>query len=115
MCIVPNVVCYCTSYTFICCYAFANVYKRNYPFILRVKRRELFIFVPANDNSFLTLSSYAMKAVINSVRLMGRLGMDPDMKTFDSGRKMARLSLATNDVYKTGEGERVTDTQWHNL
>lgn len=56
-----------------------------------------------------------MKALINSVRLMGRLGMDPEMKIFDNNRKLARMSLATNDVYKTADGEKVTDTQWHNL
>lgn len=56
-----------------------------------------------------------MKALINSVRLMGRLGMDPEMKIFDNNRKLAKMSLATNEVYKTGEGEKITDTQWHNL
>ena len=56
-----------------------------------------------------------MKALINSVRLMGRLGMDPEMKLFDNNRKLARTSLATNEVHKTGSGEKITDTQWHNL
>lgn len=56
-----------------------------------------------------------MKALINSVRLMGRLGMDPEIKFFENNRKLARMSLATNDVYKNADGEKITDTQWHNL
>lgn len=56
-----------------------------------------------------------MKTLINSVRLMGRLGQDPDVKVFDSNRKLARISLATNEVYKNEKGEKTTDTQWHNL
>lgn len=56
-----------------------------------------------------------MKALINSVRLMGRLGMDPEVRIFESDRKMAKMSLATNEVYRNSDGEKVTDTQWHNL
>lgn len=56
-----------------------------------------------------------MKALINSVRLMGRLGMDPEIKFLENNRKLARMSLATNDVHKTADGEKITDTQWHNL
>ncbi|HEY9560923.1 MAG TPA: single-stranded DNA-binding protein [Anseongella sp.] len=56
-----------------------------------------------------------MKSLINSVRLMGRLGSDPEIKTFDSGRKMTRVSLATNEVYRSADGEKITDTQWHSL
>src|ERR1700755_3401836 len=56
-----------------------------------------------------------MNSLRNSVRLVGNLGMDPEIRTFDSNKKMARLSLATSDSYKNQKGERVTDTQWHNL
>lgn len=56
-----------------------------------------------------------MATIKNSVRLIGNIGMDPDVKTFDNNRKMVRLSLATNDSYKNDKGEKVTDTQWHNI
>jgi len=56
-----------------------------------------------------------MNSLRNSVRLVGNLGMDPEVKTFDSNKKLAKLSLATSESYKNEKGERVTDTQWHNL
>lgn len=56
-----------------------------------------------------------MNNLRNRVQLIGNLGMDPEMKKLDSGRMLAKLSLATSDSYKNSEGEKVTDTQWHNL
>ena len=56
-----------------------------------------------------------MNSLKNSVRLVGNLGMDPEVKSFDSNKKVARLSLATSETYKNDKGEKVTDTQWHNL
>ncbi len=51
----------------------------------------------------------------NSVRLTGRLGSDPEIRTFDGDKKMATFSLATNEVYYNGQGEKIEDTQWHNI
>src|ERR1700741_3316258 len=56
-----------------------------------------------------------MNTLRNSVRLVGNLGMDPEVKSFDNNRKLAKISIATNDTYKNDKGERITDTQWHNL
>jgi single-strand DNA-binding protein len=56
-----------------------------------------------------------MNTLRNSVRLVGNLGMDPEVKNFDNNRKLARLSIATNESYKNDKGEKVTETQWHNL
>jgi single-strand DNA-binding protein len=56
-----------------------------------------------------------MNTLKNSVRLVGHLGMDPDVKNFDNEKKLAKISLAINESYKNDKGERVTDTQWHNL
>lgn len=56
-----------------------------------------------------------MNSLRNSVRLVGNLGMDPEVKTFDTNKMMARLSLATSESYKNDKGEKATDTQWHNL
>lgn len=56
-----------------------------------------------------------MNSLKNSVRLVGNLGMDPEVKNFDNNRKLARFSIATNESYKNDKGEKVTETQWHNL
>ncbi|MDD2631574.1 MAG: single-stranded DNA-binding protein [Bacteroidales bacterium] len=56
-----------------------------------------------------------MKSLRNSVHLIGNLGMDPEVKDVSNGRKMARFSLATSDSYINQKGEKVTETQWHNL
>lgn len=56
-----------------------------------------------------------MKNLRNRVQLIGRLGMDPEVKTFNGGKKMARFSIATTDTYKNTEGKRVTETQWHQV
>ena len=51
----------------------------------------------------------------NSVQLIGRLGKDPEMKTYKQGKKYATMTLATNETYTHQNGEKVKDTQWHNL
>lgn len=56
-----------------------------------------------------------MTTLRNNVQLIGRLGKDPEVRTFDSGKKMASFSIATTDSYKNQKGEKVEDTQWHNL
>jgi single-strand DNA-binding protein len=56
-----------------------------------------------------------MNSLRNSVQLIGNLGMDPEVKQVSNGNKMARFSLATTETYKNHKGEKVTDTQWHNL
>lgn len=56
-----------------------------------------------------------MTSIKNNVQLIGRLGNDPVIRHFDSGKKMANFSLATNDVYINNKGEKVEDTQWHNI
>jgi len=56
-----------------------------------------------------------MNAIVNKVQLIGRLGMDPEMKTFDNGSTLARISLATDASYKNKNGEKVEETHWHNL
>ena len=55
-----------------------------------------------------------MKSLRNSVKLIGRLGKDPEVKTFGD-KKKAAFSIATSDSYKNQKGEKVEDTQWHNL
>ncbi len=56
-----------------------------------------------------------MNSLRNRVQLIGNLGMNPEIKTLESGKKMAKFSIATNETYKNAKGEKVTDTQWHNV
>jgi len=56
-----------------------------------------------------------MNAIKNRVQLIGNLGQDPEIVTLESGSKLAKFSLATSDYYKNAEGEKVEDTQWHNI
>ena len=54
-----------------------------------------------------------MNALRNKVQLIGHLGADPEIMDLESGRKLARFSMATNETYRNAEGELVKDTQWH--
>ncbi|MFY7878669.1 MAG: single-stranded DNA-binding protein, partial [Lacibacter sp.] len=56
-----------------------------------------------------------MYALKNKVQLIGHLGNAPEIKTIESGKKLARFSIATNETYRNAKGERVTETQWHTL
>src|SRR5690606_13163972 len=57
----------------------------------------------------------AMSNLRNSVRLIGRVGNNPETKTFDNGNKVVTCSLATNEVYYNDKNEKVETTQCHNL
>ncbi len=54
-------------------------------------------------------------AGINKVILVGHLGKDPEVRTLDSGVKMARFSVATTESYRDKSGERKDITEWHNI
>lgn len=56
-----------------------------------------------------------MNTLRNKVSLIGRLGGNPEVSTFDSGKKLARFSIATNESYKNKNGDWVDKTQWHNI
>jgi len=60
------------------------------------------------------LKPYLMSTLRNKVQLIGNLGNNPEIITLDSGKKLAKISIATNESYKNAQGEKVTDTQWHN-
>ena len=51
----------------------------------------------------------------NSVRIIGNLGMDPEIKSFGNDNKLARFSVATTETYKNANGEKEKITQWHNI
>ena len=56
-----------------------------------------------------------MNAMKNKVQLIGHVGQEPEIKTFDGGKKVANITLATNDKYTNANGEKVEDTQWHKV
>ena len=56
-----------------------------------------------------------MNTLRNKVQLIGNLGNNPEIITLDSGKKIAKFSIATNETYKNTQGEKITETQWHNV
>ena len=56
-----------------------------------------------------------MSNLRNKVTLIGNVGQEPEIKDLDGGKKVAKISLATNESYKNSKGEKVTNTEWHNL
>ena len=56
-----------------------------------------------------------MNALRNRVQLIGNVGNDPEIKTFEGGKKVANLTIATNESYKNDKGEKVEQTEWHRV
>lgn len=56
-----------------------------------------------------------MSNLRNSVRLIGFLGAAPEVKEISKTKKLAKMSMATSDSYRNDKGEKVEETQWHNL
>lgn len=56
-----------------------------------------------------------MSTLRNKVQLIGNLGNNPEIITLDSGKKLAKFSLATNESYRDANGNKQTNTDWHNL
>lgn len=56
-----------------------------------------------------------MNALRNKVQLIGRLGQDPKIITFDEGKSKVNFSVATNESYRDNEGDKVERTQWHEI
>jgi single-strand DNA-binding protein len=55
-----------------------------------------------------------MSTLKNKVQLIGNLGNTPEIINLESGKKLAKISVATNETYKNNKGETIKDTQWHN-
>ena len=56
-----------------------------------------------------------MSTLRNKVQLIGNVGNEPEITNLESGKKVAKFSIATNESYKDSNGEKVTNTQWHNI
>ncbi|CCG54487.1 Probable single-stranded DNA-binding protein [Flavobacterium indicum GPTSA100-9 = DSM 17447] len=51
----------------------------------------------------------------NSVQLIGHVGQDPEIKNLEGGKKLANITLATNEVYYRDNGDKVEKTEWHRI
>ena len=57
-----------------------------------------------------------MAGSVNKVILLGNLGQDPDVRTMQSGKKIATMSIATSDSWKDKDtGEKKEKTEWHRI
>ena len=56
-----------------------------------------------------------MSTLKNHVQLIGNVGQDPQITHLESGKKVARFSLATNEFYKNEKGEKIQNTEWHTI
>jgi single-strand DNA-binding protein len=56
-----------------------------------------------------------MSTLKNKVQLIGNVGNEPEITNLESGKKVAKFSIATNESYKNAQGEKVQNTQWHNI
>jgi single-strand DNA-binding protein len=90
----------------------------------RIKKRCVGNFAESNSTnewkSGITIFSTffkinTMNALKNKVNLIGRLGVQPEIVNMESGRKLARFTLATNENYKNKNGEWQSITQWHTI
>ena len=51
----------------------------------------------------------------NSVQLIGHVGQEPEIKNLEGGKKLANISIATNEVYYRENGDKVEKTEWHRV
>lgn len=56
-----------------------------------------------------------MNALRNKVQLIGRVGQDPEILNLETGKKLAKFSIATNENFTNAKGEKVEHTDWHNV
>lgn len=56
-----------------------------------------------------------MNNLRNRVQLIGNLGQDPEIKALENGKKVTHFTLATKDEFKNGDGQKISETTWHNI
>ena len=56
-----------------------------------------------------------MKTLRNTVQLIGHVGQEPEIKNLDGGKKLANITIATNEVYYKDNGDKVENTEWHRV
>ena len=56
-----------------------------------------------------------MSGSLNKVMLIGNLGKDPEVRTFERGGMLVKFPLATSETFTNREGQRTEQTEWHNI
>lgn len=56
-----------------------------------------------------------MNAMKNKVQLIGNVGQDPEIKNLEGGKKVAHMTIATNEIYYNDKGDKVEQTEWHRV
>ena len=56
-----------------------------------------------------------MAGSLNKVILIGNLGADPEIREMPDGTKIAKFSIATTEKYTNKNGEKISNTEWHNI
>jgi len=69
----------------------------------------------SENKDLTTIIQSIMNTLKNNVQLSGNVGKAPEIITLSTGKKLAKFSLATRETYTNQKGEKVTDTQWHNI
>ncbi len=72
-------------------------------------------FVDSSLNFFRTKNLINMASGVNKVILIGNLGKDPEVRHLDNGASVANFSIATTESYKDKNGQKVDQTEWHNI
>lgn len=67
------------------------------------------------SDSNLIFKSFIMSTLKNHVQLIGNVGQEPTITNLESGKKVARFSIATNEYYKDAKGKKQTETNWHTV
>ena len=62
-----------------------------------------------------TLINKYLSLMKNRLQLIGRVGQDPEVKNLEGGKKVATITIATNDVYYKDNGDKVEQTEWHRV
>ena len=65
--------------------------------------------------ALLIFKYFIMSTLKNHVQLIGNVGQEPTITNLESGKKVARFSIATNEHYKNSKGEKVQSTNWHTV
>ena len=65
--------------------------------------------------ALLIFKYFIMSTLKNHVQLIGNVGQEPTITNLESGKKVARFSVATNEHYKNNKGEKVQSTDWHTV
>lgn len=76
-----------------------------------IKSKSIFI----NQVCLQAIILNVMSTIRNKVQLIGNVGNAPEVRNLENGKIVASFSIATNEFFKNSQGEKVQNTQWHNI